>query len=119
MDQKHIRKQSWNEIFNRRTRNLDDHTLICCNVPKYVDENYVHMQSIIDFILQIDNIESCIEKITNSNEHIFLVVSDQYAEKILPNIHQVYQLNSVFITGDTITRSEQWIKEYPKVSKDC
>ena len=128
MDQNNIRKEAWNEEmcsddkndstsyrrFHRR--NLDTHALICLNTPAYVDENYVTMRSIIDFILQIDNIESCIEKITNSDEYIFLVVSDQYVEKLLPRIHHLYQLNSIFITSDSMTTSEQWIKDYPKVS---
>ena len=74
------------------------------------------MRSIIDFILQIDNIEACIGKITNSDEYIFLVVSDRYVEKLLPRIHHLYQLNSIFITSDSMTTSEQWMKDYPKVS---
>ena len=102
-----------NQRFHRR--NLDTHALICFNTPAYVDENYVKMRSIIDFILQINNTESCIEKIKKSEEYIFLIVSDKYAEKLLPRIHHLYQLNSVFIISDSIRTSEQWLQDYPKV----
>lgn len=119
---------SWNEemrsndksesMSNRRfdRRNLDTHALVCFNTPPYVDENYGKMRSIIDFILHVDNIESCVEKITQSDEYIFLIVSDEYSEELLPRIHHLYQLNSVFITRDSITTSAQWIQDYPKVS---
>ena len=132
MDDNGIRKEPWSEKIcssdendmmrtrtcKERSRNFDTHTLICCNIPAYVDENYVNMRSIIDFILKIDNIELCIEKITNSNEYIFLIISDQYIERILPEVHHLYQLNSIFITGETTTTSDKWIQEYPKVSKN-
>ncbi|CAF5181568.1 unnamed protein product, partial [Rotaria magnacalcarata] len=46
---------------------------------------------------------------------MFLILSDQYEENIISKIHNLQQLNSIFIFDHNQTSSELWVKEYSKV----
>jgi hypothetical protein len=101
----------------RRTQNFDTHTLVW--LDKCVDNCQIHMElrSIIDYVHVTDNIDSCTNYITNSQEQVCLILSDQYGPKIMPHIHHLRQLNSVFVYSKDKILNETWTKEYSKVSK--
>ncbi|CAF4266881.1 unnamed protein product, partial [Rotaria sp. Silwood2] len=97
-----------------RTRNLDTHFLIWLDTSLYAQEMYIKLRSIIDHVLLLDNIDLCIKQLTDNKEQVFLIVSSQYVEKFIPNIHNISQLNSIFIFDQQKTKLELQVTQYSK-----
>jgi tetratricopeptide (TPR) repeat protein len=57
----------------------------------------------VDFLKNIDDIK------------VFLIVSSTFGQQIVPLIHDVSQLNGVYIFFSTYPEREQWVKEWMKV----
>ncbi|CAF3523487.1 unnamed protein product, partial [Rotaria sp. Silwood2] len=98
-----------------RTRNLDTHFLIWLDTSLYAQEMYIKLRSIIDHVLLLDNIDLCIKQLTDNKEQVFLIVSSQYVEKFIPNIHNISQLNSIFIFDQQKTKLELQVTQYSKI----
>jgi len=83
------------------------------NIPEYITLQE-KLRSIINYLKifkTIDQFEEYIRSISNY-DRIILIINSQFTQEILPHIHSLRQISSIYMYGLT---NEQWIKQYPKV----
>lgn len=83
------------------------------NIPEYItlQEKF---RSIINYLKIFKNIDQFEEYIRSISiyDRIILIINSEFSQEIIPHIHSLRQISSIYIYGLT---NEQWIKEYPKV----
>ncbi|CAF4447174.1 unnamed protein product [Rotaria sp. Silwood2] len=76
--------------------NKEDVTLIW--LDKTIDTRRTTLREITDYVLLYTELEPCVTYIHSiSKERVFLIVSGDYAEQCLKQIHNLSQVDSVFI----------------------
>lgn len=102
-----------------RLENFEPFTLIC------LDENNEEFKSVIDYVCYFNDLEQCEEFILNNNntyDHLFFIVSDQYATDIVSHIHDLTQIISIYIIQEKTSNNRKniidnkWTKRYSKVN---
>jgi hypothetical protein len=66
-------------------------------------DTFTDRDQCIDFLTDIDTVK------------VFMIISAEISQNILPLIHNITQLDSVFIFCDNRKRHEKWAKEWPKI----
>jgi tetratricopeptide (TPR) repeat protein len=63
------------------------------------------------------NPDDCIDNLTNfPDEKIFLIISGTFGQHIIPLIHDILQINLIYVfSGANKSKYEAWAKEYNKV----
>lgn len=100
----------------RRTRNIDVCTLICLDDSGVCSQALAQLRSIVDYTLLFTTVDQCLKEINDTQEQTFLIVSHSFHDSIMPEVHRLQQLESIFIFDANATLSEAYLKEYPKVS---
>ncbi|CAF2713578.1 unnamed protein product [Rotaria sp. Silwood2] len=62
--------------------------------------------------------DACIDFVTDrddSDERVFLILSESFSENIVPFIHTIPQLHSIYIHGSDGSKKLSWTNEYEKV----
>ncbi len=75
------------------------------------------LRSIINHMQVFDDISRCrqfIESLSEQNR-ITLIVSGQLGRQIVPQIHQLQQLSSIFVYCGNKQLNEEWARQYSKV----
>ncbi|CAF1319079.1 unnamed protein product [Rotaria magnacalcarata] len=66
---------------------------------------------------EFNNVDKCIEYIKSVNdEKIFLITSGSLGEKMVPIIHDLAQLHSIFIYCQNTAHHKGWAKQWPKIT---
>jgi len=73
----------------------------------------------IDHLKKFDNVNKCEEYIRSiaQDERIILIVSGRLGREIIPRIHQLRQVSSIYVYCLDKSANEQWAKQYKKVIK--
>jgi hypothetical protein len=72
-----------------------------------------HVVNIVNTFVDIDK---CIEFIDdNSNEKVCMIISGSLGERIVPVVHKMSQVDSIFIFCSNQKRHEQWATKWPKI----
>jgi hypothetical protein len=84
------------------------------------DENRMtqtFLRKILTCLVIFDDIETCEKwlKECDTNAKIILIVSGAYGEKIVPKIHYLSTIISIYIYCLDVKRNERWAKNYPKI----
>ncbi|CAF1592645.1 unnamed protein product [Rotaria magnacalcarata] len=67
----------------------------------------------VSFFEQIDQ---CVRFLADvPNEKAIVVVSNAFGQDMIPQIHSMIQVDTIYLLGDIQAPSEQWIKEWPKI----
>lgn len=87
------------------------------NVNNVGYQNVINqMQHTVNDINMFIDADECVEFIgDNSDTKICMIVSDLLGQNIVPIVHNMFQVDSIFILGDEKLYEEQWIKDWPKV----
>jgi hypothetical protein len=78
-----------------------------------IEENVEAQQKLKTF----ENSQICeeyIRQITDVNS-IILIVSGRFGRELIPNIHDLIQLNAVYVYCMNVKGNEEWAKNYKKV----
>jgi hypothetical protein len=51
----------------------------------------------------------------SKEDRLVIIVSDQLGQKMVPRIHQLRQVSSIYVYGKDKNSSEQWTSEFSKV----
>ena len=69
------------------------------------------LRDIVGSIHTFTDTDRCIDFLTDiGDEKIFLIISDTYGQNIVPIVHEISQLSSIYIFGGDKSRPEQWTK---------
>jgi tetratricopeptide (TPR) repeat protein len=87
------------------TSNIDDDQMCITHLQRIVSSFrvFTDIDEFFAFIIQI------------RGEKIFLILSDTIAQKIIPLIHKMSQLISIYIICKDRLEDEQWIEQYRKI----
>ncbi|CAF1104769.1 unnamed protein product [Adineta steineri] len=75
------------------------------------------IRSSIDHLITFDNVDKCEEYIRSisSDERIILITSGRLGRELIPHIHQLRQVSSIYIYCLDKPANEQWAKQYTKI----
>ena len=88
-----------------------------------IDENNEDYQNTINQLQHVVNTintftdgEECIEFINSMNdEKVCMIISDSLGQQIVPRIHNMSQVDSIFIFSSNKKQHEQWTKDWSKI----
>jgi hypothetical protein len=103
------------------SQNLETFSLLWLDENVNLIEENVNAQkklrTVINELKTFENCQICeeyIRQITDVNS-IILIVSGRYGRELIPNIHDLLQLNTVYIYCMNVKLNEEWAKNYKKV----
>jgi tetratricopeptide (TPR) repeat protein len=76
-----------------------------------------HLRSTINYLKAFEDAKQCQQYIqfVSPYNRIILIVSGQLGQEIVPRIHPIRQLSSIYVYCRDKKRNEQWAKDYPKL----
>ncbi|CAF1592262.1 unnamed protein product, partial [Didymodactylos carnosus] len=104
-----------------RYENLEDITIIWLDsqMNESLDcfDTQLRLRHIINYLLTFDNIDACVDYIQSyvQDEKLFFIVSGIDGELIIPKIHFLPKISSIYVFCADKARHEQWIKLYSKI----
>jgi tetratricopeptide (TPR) repeat protein len=88
-----------------------------------IDDNSAHYRNRINRLRRAVNTintftdgDQCIQFLKNmGNDKAFMIISGSLGQQIVPRVHNMSQVNSIFIFSSKKKRHEQWIKDWFKI----
>ena len=86
---------------------------------EYVDAQQ-RLRTSINYIRTFKNTDDCEQYIQSvpAQDRIIFIVNNQLGQDLVPRIHQLRQIFSIYIYSTDNKRSGQWTKEFKKVKKN-
>jgi hypothetical protein len=86
------------------------------DAKEYVDAQH-RLRASINYIRTFKNNDDCEQYIQSVpvQDRIIFIVNNQLGQELIPRIHQLRQIFSIYIYSTDNKRSGQWIKEFKKV----
>jgi hypothetical protein len=85
------------------------------NSKKYT-KTLERIRSIVNDVTIITETQPCIEFLREiTNEKVFVIVSEGLGRELVPSIHSMVQLDTIYISSDNRVRCEKWTRECCKV----
>ena len=79
-------------------------------------DSIAQLRSIVNSISTFDDINQCIDCIIQPrSEKLFVIVSNTLGPSLLPRIHRIAQLESIYVYCRNESNDEEWAKEWNKV----
>src|SRR5262249_54663565 len=89
--------------------NIDDNSADCHNT-------ITQLRRAVDTIKTFTDGEECIQFLKNmDNDKACMIISGSLGQHIVPCVHNMFRLDSIFIFCDNKKRHEQWAKEWSKI----
>jgi len=89
--------------------NIDDTSTDCCNT-------ITQLRRAVNTINTFTDGEECMQFLdTITDNKACMIISGSLGQHIVPRVHNMSQVDSIFIFCGNKKRHEQWIKEWPKV----
>ncbi len=121
-DNEDSEKQRTGRVFNRERVNLEPHQLVWCdaNIDIMIStESTVSLEDlrkIVDYTKLFDHVKECQQYLTQTTDSVtFLVCSGELGEKIIPEIHQLRNVELIYIYSRDRDHHQQWASNLTKV----
>jgi hypothetical protein len=110
---------------NKRSHRLPDARMVQNFYLVWLDEsiNEVNDNDCRNSIIKLrqvvntfSDIDECIDFITDIEEKVFVIISEQCSQTIIPIIQDISQIGHVYIFCENNSLFEKWTKEWPKLS---
>lgn len=107
---------------SNENKNKEATTLIWCDRNINAREDTIKtsklLQQINDYVLIFSNLEKCVEYITQiKTEKVFLILSGQGANEICDQVHNLTQIDSIYIFCMKSSRYEHYLHDHEKYYK--
>lgn len=102
----------------KKNINYETYSLIWLDSQRNADDVHEKLRSSINYLRTFDRINECetyIQSIS-SEDRIVLIVSDHFAQQLIPNIHCFRKVSSIYILCKNKQFDQQWSKQYRKVN---
>ncbi|CAF1432909.1 unnamed protein product [Adineta steineri] len=98
-----------NVFFIWLDNNIDDDNVDCNNIIK-------QLKCVVNNINTFTDGEKCIKFIqTITNNKVCMIVSGSLVKHIVPHVHDMSQVDTIFIFSNNQESHEKWAKEWPKI----
>jgi hypothetical protein len=76
-----------------------------------------HLRSIINHFKKFQDVKECQEYIEQRSiqDRLVLIISDQLGKEMVPSIHKLRQVSSIYVNCQDKKSNEQWAKRFTKV----
>jgi len=89
--------------------NIDENSADCRNTIN-------HLRCAVDTIKTFSNTDQCIQFLeTIKNEKVYMIISGSLGQHIVPCVHNMRQVDSIFIFCGNKKYHEQWTKKWSKI----
>jgi hypothetical protein len=80
-------------------------------------QTQLELRQIINHLKIFDDKQQCYQYIRSlsSQDRLILIISDKYGRQLIPQIHQLRQVSSIYVYGRDKKVDEQWTKDFTKV----
>ncbi|CAF0898936.1 unnamed protein product [Adineta steineri] len=120
---KYVSNFSKDSVENRRINMRRMQNILLIWLDKNIDENNTDCSNTIDQLKSVVNDvntftdgEKCVEFIqTITNNKVCMIVSGSLGKHIVPHVHDMSQVDTIFIFCNNQEWHKQWIKEWPKI----
>ncbi|CAF0916877.1 unnamed protein product [Adineta steineri] len=121
---KHVSKFSIDKVENRRRINMQRmQNVVLIWLNDNINENDADCNNTIKLLKRVvSNVntftdgEQCVDFIqTITNNKICMIVAGELGEHIVPHVHDMFQVDTIFIFCNNQEWHKQWIKEWPKI----
>lgn len=87
------------------------------NTADHNRETQKQLRSIINHTAVFDNVSQCHQRIEAipKQDRLILIVSGRLGREIVPQIHHLQQLSSIYVYCMNKELNEEWAREFPKV----
>jgi plasmid stabilization system protein ParE len=77
------------------------------------------LRTLIHHLKAFDNVNECLQYIRSISKQnrIILIVSGRLGREIVPRIHRLRQISSIYVYCMDKEKNEQWTQKFPKVKK--
>jgi hypothetical protein len=90
-------------------KNIDDNNEDCRNTA-------TQLLRVVNIIHKFTDVDQCIDFLTdNDNGKVIMLISPALCQQIMPLIHDVAQLHTIFVICSNTNIHEQWANEWPKI----
>ncbi|CAF0758791.1 unnamed protein product [Adineta steineri] len=90
--------------------NIDEENNIDCQ------NTIIKLREVVNAVNTFTNIEECVTFITDiKDEKVFMVSSGALGQTSVPMVHDMIQVNTIYIFCANTTQHEQWAKEWAKI----
>jgi hypothetical protein len=80
------------------------------------DHSITELEEVVDAVQTFMDIDKCIDFITNiKEEKIFMIISGEFGQTTVPIVHDIAQINCVYILSEHKALHEEWGQEWSKV----
>jgi tetratricopeptide (TPR) repeat protein len=102
---------------NDHTKNLEDCIIVWLDLWFYAKPHHIEkLRAVVNYLKIFDNIDDCMQYVSAiKQEHVFLIVSGRTGKHIIPLVHNLSQLNSIYIFCIKAQTHRIWSSKYPKV----
>jgi tetratricopeptide (TPR) repeat protein len=111
------------DIIQPKRRILQNYLLIWLDPDidesnKDCQNSLVQLRNIVNDVYTYTHIDECIDFLSNiDDQKAFMIISGTLAQKLIPNIHDIPQLEMIYVYFINQVQHEQWIKEWFKVKR--
>ena len=104
-----------------KDRNLETYSLVWldenCNKPKTNINTQEQLRKCINYLQTFENDKDCEEYIRSlsKDDRIILIVNNKFGEQIVPQLHGLQQISSIYVYDLNQKTEIDWIKNYPKI----
>lgn len=82
----------------------------------YSQNSINHLRHWVNTIDTFTDADECIDFLSQiKDDTVFMIVSNAFGRNMVPMIHEMFQVNSIYVFLDDSTHYEQWPKEWWKV----
>ncbi|CAF1171859.1 unnamed protein product [Adineta ricciae] len=79
--------------------------------------SFVRLQCFVNVLNTFTDIDECIDFVSDiTNEKVFLITSGSLGRRVLPLVHNIPQLDSIYIFCENKSIHERWAKDWPKIN---
>ncbi|CAF1019880.1 unnamed protein product [Adineta steineri] len=90
-------------------KNIDDNNADCRNTIK-------QLQRVVNNVNTFTDSEQCVEFIQEIiNNRVCMIISGSFGKRIVPRVHDMSQVDTIFIFCKNEEFRNQWAKKYPKI----
>jgi hypothetical protein len=108
-------------MLSSNERSIEDFVIIW--LDENMNEHHEHYQNsiiqlrtIVNSLKTFNDSNQCIDFLTDIiNKKIFLILSNNLAQILIPLIDDVFQIDSIYIFSNTQSEHQQWIKNWNKI----
>ncbi len=74
------------------------------------------LRQVVDTINTFVDVNQCMNFLMNiQHEKIFMIISGSLGQNIVPLVHNIYQLTSIYIFCENKSKHEHWVKKWSKI----